>query len=129
MSINLPWERVGTVKSVLDSSSFPKPEKLILGPWSQDNQVRVHPSNHVIKIPQPVGWTEKAFPAGSRTVTVPRGDKGFGFIMMEHEVQKTLSFLFELTNQIAQLVGYKSCIYIITNHRYVIMSIDTPISR
>ena len=92
MSMDIPKERTGSVKSVLESPlSFPKPEKLVLDPWYYDNHVRVHPSRHVIEVPQPIGWTEKQqFPPGSRTVTVPRGEKGFGFIMVEQKAREML---------------------------------------
>ena len=31
-------------------------------------------------------WMNAHFPAGSRFVTIPRGDKGFGIIMVEEKV-------------------------------------------
>lgn len=80
-------EKIGTVKSVIDSSSFHKPEKLLLDSWNHNNHVRVHPSCHTSDVPHPGRWTEKQFPQGSRTVTIPRGDKGFGFIMVEQKVR------------------------------------------
>lgn len=66
-------EKVDCVRTIIDPHSFSTPEKLILEP-----DIRVHP---VVMS----SWMEK-FPQGARTVTVPRGDKGFGFIMVEKKV-------------------------------------------
>ena len=76
-------EKVGRVRTMDGARSFQTPEKLILEPAEE---VRVHPScvpdSHAGS-----AWIAR-FPRGSRTVTVPRGDKGFGFIMVEKKVCK-----------------------------------------
>lgn len=60
------------------AQSFATPEKLILEP---DLDIRAQTSYGVAS-----SWMSQ-FPQGSRTVTVPRGDKGFGFIMVEKKVR------------------------------------------
>ena len=68
-------EQVGCVRTTVDPHSFTTPEKLILEPG-----IRVHPAAVATS-----SWMDK-FPRGARTVTIPRGDKGFGFIMVEKKV-------------------------------------------
>ena len=77
-------ERTGRVGSVVGVRSFATPEKLILEAESPD--ARVYPSRRITEVPpSSANWTGM-FPHGSRTVTIPRGDKGFGFIMVENKV-------------------------------------------
>lgn len=72
-----PGEKAGRVRTEAGSRSFARPEKLILEPDVEGVGTRAPPT---------ISWTRK-FPYGSRTVTIPRGDRGFGFIMLEKKVR------------------------------------------
>ena len=67
-------ERVERVRSMIAPRSYATPEKLIL---EAEEVNGVEPMSE---------WMAKHFPAGSSLVTVPRGDKGFGIIMVEGKV-------------------------------------------
>ena len=67
-------ERVERVRSMVAPRSYATPEKLILDAEEVNG---VDPVNE---------WMSEHFPAGSSMVTVPRGDKGFGIIMVEGKV-------------------------------------------
>ena len=72
---------IGRVRSVLSARSFATPEKLILEP---EPDSRIHLESVAGALAS--SGRAKTFPQGSRTVTIPRGDKGFGFIMVEKKV-------------------------------------------
>lgn len=67
-------ERVERVQSMVAPRSYATPEKIIL----HDIEEPDADSNNE--------WMEANFPAGSRSVTIPRGDKGFGIILVEEKV-------------------------------------------
>lgn len=69
-------ERIERVRSLVAPSSFSVPEKLII--QSSDDYLS---SSETEK-----DWLKERFPLGTKLVTVPRGDKGFGFIMVEGNV-------------------------------------------
>ena len=70
-------ERLERVHSTVAPHSYTAPEKLVLHAKESDmgNDSAVHEE-----------WMKIHFPAGSKSVTVPRGDKGFGIIMTEGKV-------------------------------------------
>ena len=59
---------VERVHSIVGPRSFKTPEKFLLEPDDSS-------------------WLETNFPLDAETVTIPRGDKGFGFIMVEEKVR------------------------------------------
>ena len=63
---------VERVHSMITPRSFKTPEKFLLEPDEADT------SNQ--------SWLESHFPPNAETVTIPRGDKGFGLIMVEAKV-------------------------------------------
>ena len=69
-------ERVERVRSLVAPSSFNVPEKLII--QSSDDYLSSSKTER--------DWLKDRFPPGTKLVTVPRGDKGFGFIMVEGNV-------------------------------------------
>lgn len=71
-SHTLGRERVERVRSLLAPRSFNTPEKLI-----------VESSDH---LNNDSAWLKAKFPPEAKLVTIPRGDKGFGFIMVEGNV-------------------------------------------
>lgn len=60
---------VERVHSIVGPRSFKTPEKFLLEPDDSS-------------------WLEANFPLDAETVTIPRGDKGFGFIMVEEKVME-----------------------------------------
>lgn len=67
-------ERVERVQSMVAPRSCATPEKIILHDIEEPD---VDSNNE---------WMDAHFPTGSRSVTIPRGDKGFGIIMVEEKV-------------------------------------------
>lgn len=63
---------VERVHSMITPRSFKTPEKFLLEPEEGDT------SNQ--------SWLESHFPPNVETMTIPRGDKGFGLIMVEAKV-------------------------------------------
>ena len=83
-------EVVGRVRTVdVSTQSFSTPEKLVLVEPASTGVSRVHPGGVSSEAPLSTGssWMAK-FPRGSKMVTVPRGDKGFGFILVEKKVRE-----------------------------------------
>lgn len=81
-------DRIERVRSLLAPRSFNTPEKLVID--SSD-----YPSSDKTDSE----WLKAKFPPGAKLVTVPRGDKGFGFIMVEGNVI-TLVILLQLSKTI-----------------------------
>ncbi len=73
-------ERVERVHSLVGPRSFATPEKLILhsedGVGSADDE-----------------WMLSRYPRGSHTITIQRGDKGFGIMMVEGKVREAESWV------------------------------------
>ena len=72
----VPKQRVERVLSLVAPTSYSTPEKLILRAEGSRSKGSTYDK-----------WMESHFPAGSQTVTIPRGDKGFGIIMVEGKVR------------------------------------------
>ena len=72
LSLTNGKERVERVRSLLAPRSFNTPEKLV-----------IESSDYLSNDSE---WLKAKFPPGAKLVTVPRGDKGFGFIMVEGNV-------------------------------------------
>ena len=70
-------ERVKTAKA---DKSTPRTTKTEL------TSSKVYPSASHNEAPQPRGWSENQWPQGARTVTIPRGDNGFGLLVAEKKV-------------------------------------------
>lgn len=64
---------VERVHSMMAPRSFDTPEKFLLEPQETDTNNQ--------------SWLRSHFPPNAKTVTVPRGDKGFGLIMVEVKVK------------------------------------------
>jgi len=85
-------EQVGPVRTdrspaaVTKTESTSSKEKRAFEGRRQENHVRVYPSPGHNEVPQPGGWLENQWPQGARTVTIPRGDKGFGLLVAEKKV-------------------------------------------
>ena len=78
-SYTLGRERVERVRSLLGPRSFNTPEKLI-----------VESSDHLNGDRTNSAWLKANFPPEAKLVTIPRGDKGFGFIMVEGNVERMI---------------------------------------
>ena len=75
-------ERVERVRSLHAPRSFNTPEKLIVGSPDYLSSDKTDSE-----------WLNAKFPPGAKLVTVPRGDKGFGFIMVEGNVNNHNNFI------------------------------------
>jgi len=73
-------ERVERVHSTVAPRSYTAPEKLVLHAKESDTD-----SDSAVY----EEWMKIHFPAGSKSVTVPRGDKGFGIIIKEGKDPRT----------------------------------------
>ena len=73
-------ERVERVHSLLAPRSFTTPEKLIVHSTA-DHDYPNYGNNADSE------WLKEKFPPGAKLVTVPREDKGFGFIIVEGNVR------------------------------------------
>lgn len=75
---DLPYDsqQVDCMRSMLGPRSYSTPEKLVLNSDSTPATSGGDGGN----------WRDR-FPRGSKAVTIPRGDKGFGFIMVEKRVR------------------------------------------
>lgn len=62
---------VDRVHSIIAPRSFKTPERFLLEPDGELNTS---------------SWLEANFPLNAETVTIPRGERGFGFIMVEEKV-------------------------------------------
>jgi hypothetical protein len=80
-------EIVDRVRSVDSARLYSTPEKLVLAEPMFAGVSRVHVGGVPFEAP-PTGnsWMGN-FPRGSKLVTIPRGDKGFGFILVEKKVR------------------------------------------
>ena len=47
------------------------------------NCVSIHPTTRHNEVPQPRSWSDNNFPHGVRVVTIPRGDRGFGLVLVQ----------------------------------------------
>ena len=76
-------DRVERVHSLVAARSFATPEKLVL----HNAAAAVNGTSDFVKDPSYNDWVAAHFPTGSYTVTIPRGNKGFGLIMVEGKVR------------------------------------------
>ncbi len=67
---------VDRVHSIIAPRSHKTPEKFLLDPAGKDDSATANAL-----------WLEANFPSDAKTVIVPRGEKGFGFFMVEEKVQ------------------------------------------
>ena len=73
-------ERVEKVRSLVAPRSFQTPEKLVV--HSTDDYLNCDNAED--------RWLKERFPPEAKIVTVPRGDKGFGLIMVEENVSSVI---------------------------------------
>ena len=71
-------ERIEKVRSLVAPRSFTTPEKLVVHSTENDNYLNCENMEKE--------WLKEKFPPEAKLVTVPRGDKGFGFMMVEGNV-------------------------------------------
>ncbi len=97
-------DRVERVRSLHAPHSFNTPEKLI-----------IDSPDYLSSDKTDSEWLSTKFPPGAKLVTVPRGDKGFGFIMVEGNVNSPYNIVvLELKNylQLQDPVSGDSAIFI-----------------
>lgn len=80
-------ERIEKVRSLIAPRSFTTPEKLIVQSPDHNNDNYLNCENSEKE------WLKEKFPPEAKLVTVPRGDKGFGFIMVEGNVRSIIIFI------------------------------------
>lgn len=73
-------KKVDRVHSIIAPRSHKTPEKFLLDPADENDSAMANAS-----------WLEANFPLDAKTVTIPRGEKGFGFFMVEEKVNKNIS--------------------------------------
>ena len=94
-------ERVEKVRSLVAPRSFTTPEKLVVS--SGDDYLNCDNTED--------RWLKERFPPEAKLVTVPRGDKGFGLIMVEENVSVAifvhLTLLYHIAGNFQKIADLK----------------------